>query len=290
MCGVCERIQKTLKGNNKYFVKELQTGYVVLGDYQRFKGYTLFLCKTHATELHQLEQPFRDLFLHEMSLAAEAAFRAFQPEKMNYELLGQGDNIHMHWHFFPRRKGDTPVPGPVWKLPKEEMYADKYLPSDSELQEMKQKLNEMHVGRLIHILSHTMKRHNPAEVMENDDLTTMQKHVLKFILLETMHRDLYQKDIEEEFQIRKPTVTGILKLMEKNGYIYRESAKQDARLKQIIPTEKAEKIRPAILKSIEEGEAKMLRGIPKEDVELCKQVLWQMYENRKKSCDSRNDF
>ena len=122
MCGVCERIQKTLKGNNKYFVKELQTGYVVLGDYQRFKGYTLFLCKTHATELHQLEQPF-------------------QPEKMNYELLGQGDNIHMHWHFFPRRKGDTPVPGPVWKLPKEEMYADKYLPSDSELQEMKQKLN-----------------------------------------------------------------------------------------------------------------------------------------------------
>ena len=128
-------------------------------------------------------------------------------------------------------------------------------------EEMKQKLNEMHVGRLIHILSHTMKRHNPAEVMENDDLTTMQKHVLKFILLETMHRDLYQKDIEEEFQIRKPTVTGILKLMEKNGYIYRESAKQDARLKQIIPTEKAEKIRPAILKSIEEGEAKMLRGI-----------------------------
>ena len=119
MCGVCDRIQKTLKGNNKYFVKELQTGYVVLGDYQRFKGYTLFLCKIHATELHQLEQPFRDLFLHEMSLAAEAAFRAFQPEKMNYELLGQGDNIHMHWHFFPRRKGDTPVPGPVWKLPKE---------------------------------------------------------------------------------------------------------------------------------------------------------------------------
>ncbi len=43
-------------------------------------------------------------------------------------------------------------------------------------------------------------------------------------------------------------MTGILKLMEKNGYIYRESAKQDARLKQIIPTEKAEKIRPRFLR------------------------------------------
>lgn len=143
----------------------------------------------------------------------------------------------------------------------------------------------MHVGRLIHILSHSMRRHNPTEVMENDDLTTMQKHVLKFILLETMHRDLYQKDIEEEFQVRKPTVTGILKLMEKNGYIYRESARQDARLKRIVPTEKAENIRPAILQDIEKNEATMVEGIPKEDVELCKQVLWQMYENRKKLCD-----
>ena len=62
---------------------------------------------------------------------------------------------------------------------------------------MKQRLKDMHVGRLIHILSHSMRRHNPTEVMENDDLTTMQKHVLKFILLETMHRDLYQKDVED---------------------------------------------------------------------------------------------
>lgn len=155
---------------------------------------------------------------------------------------------------------------------------------------MKQRLKDMHVGRLIHILSHSMRRHNPTEVMENDDLTTMQKHVLKFILLETMHRDLYQKDIEEEFQVRKPTVTGILKLMEKNGYIYRESARQDARLKRIVPTEKAENIRPAILKDIEKNEAAMIAGIPKEDVELCKQVLWQMYENRKNNYKIREDI
>ena len=116
----------------------------------------------------------------------------------------------------------------------------------------------------------------------------MQKHVLKFILLETIHRDLYQKDIEEEFQIRKPTVTGILQLMEKNGYIYRECAKQDARLKRILPTEKAESLRQPILHSIVEDEAAMIRGIPKEDVELCKQVLWQMCANRKKMCNKKD--
>ena len=66
----------------------------------------------------------------------------------------------------------------------------------------------------------------------------MQMHVLRYILMSTLHRDVYQKDIEEEFQIRKSTATGILKLMEKHGFIRRESAQQDARLKRIVPTKK----------------------------------------------------
>lgn len=43
----------------------------------------------------------------------------------------------MHWHLFPRHSGDTPMPGPVWKLSKEEMYSEKYIPSDEELEKMK---------------------------------------------------------------------------------------------------------------------------------------------------------
>lgn len=152
-------------------------------------------------------------------------------------------------------------------------------------EETKQMVSDMHVGRLLHILSHSMRRHNPTRAMEDAGLTNIQKHVLKFILLETMHRELYQKDIEEEFQIRKSTATGILKLMEKNGYIYRESSREDARLKRIVPTEKALSLRQAILQSIKEDEISMLRGISHEEVELCKQVLWQMYVNRKEYCD-----
>lgn len=47
-------------GQNPYFVKELQTGYVVIGDNQHFYGYTLFLYKDHdKTELFQLEKAKR---------------------------------------------------------------------------------------------------------------------------------------------------------------------------------------------------------------------------------------
>ena len=90
-CMICERIDWIKNGKNPYFVKELSTGYVVIGDHQRIKGYSLFLCKEHAAELHFLEPAFRDQFLHEMAVVAEAVYNAFHPDKLNYELLGRGN-------------------------------------------------------------------------------------------------------------------------------------------------------------------------------------------------------
>ena len=130
-CGVCERIELTRRGENPFLVEELETGYVVLGDFQRFDGYTLLLCKRHARELHELDTDFRRLFLEEMALTAEAVYRAFQPDKLNYELLGNGDT-HLHWHLIPRYAGDTPAPGPIWQLPASELYAERFRPTDQE--------------------------------------------------------------------------------------------------------------------------------------------------------------
>lgn len=140
-CMVCERIKLIQNDENPFFVRELKTGYVVLGDIQRFKGYTLFLCKEHATELHFLQKDFRQDFLEEMSLVAEAVYHAFGPDKLNYELLGAGNGVHMHWHIFPRRTGDTPAPGPVWRLDKTELNSAVYKPSEEELNNLKTLLN-----------------------------------------------------------------------------------------------------------------------------------------------------
>lgn len=135
-------------GTNPYFVKELETGYVVIGDNQHFKGYTLFLCKEHKTELFQLNHSTKMRFLEEMSLVAEAAAKAFNADKMNYELLGNGDS-HLHWHLFPRVDGDLESfgnngKGPVWWYPREKMYHDNTRPSEEELNEMRSRLlNEL---------------------------------------------------------------------------------------------------------------------------------------------------
>ena len=129
---------------NPYFVNELETGYVVIGDNQHFKGYTIFLCIEHKTELFQLDYSVKMKFLEEMSIVAEAVSKAFGAEKMNYELLGNGDT-HLHWHLFPRRNGDIENygnngKGPVWWYPTEKMYSDENRPSDKELKKLKESL------------------------------------------------------------------------------------------------------------------------------------------------------
>ena len=138
------------RATNPYFVKELETGYVVLGDHQHFKGYTLFLCKEHETELHFLKHSFKMKYLEEMTLVAEAVYQAFKPEKLNYELLGNGI-AHLHWHIFPRVADDAPIKGPVWWLPKEEMWHDDKRPTESELAEMiallKTELDKLNTSR-----------------------------------------------------------------------------------------------------------------------------------------------
>ena len=144
MCFICERIGMIKDGSNPYFVKELETGYVVIGDHQHFRGYTLFLCKEHKTELFQLDRPKKMTFLEEMSLVAEAVAKAFGADKMNYELLGNGDT-HLHWHLFPRISGDLESygnngKGPVWWYPMERMYSPDNRPAESELEIMKAKL------------------------------------------------------------------------------------------------------------------------------------------------------
>ena len=48
---------------------------------------------------------------------------------------------------------------------------------------------------------------------------------------------VFQRDIERDFSITRSTVTNILQLMERKGYIERRSVPQDARLKQLVLTE-----------------------------------------------------
>lgn len=136
-------------------------------------------------------------------------------------------------------------------------------------------------GKWISRVSHQLKRQMSYEedAEEERELTNMQKHILHFILLEGLNRDLFQRDLEKEFKVRRSTATGALQLLEKKGYLYREPVKEDARLKRIVPTEKALQLRSKLLKNIRRREAQIREGIPADDMEVFIRVLKQISEN-----------
>ena len=101
-------------------ITELEHSFVVLNRDQFFPGYTFLFTKQHVTELFHLDRTMRAGLMEEVSGVAEALFSVFQPDKINYELLG---NMvpHIHWHLVPRHSGELLWPRPIWSEPHNEL-------------------------------------------------------------------------------------------------------------------------------------------------------------------------
>ena len=92
--------------------------YVLLNRDQFFPGYTFVFTKEHVTELFHLDKTVRTAVMEEVTAVAAVLADLFQPDKINYELLG---NMvpHMHWHLVPRFRTDPLWPRPIWSEPHE---------------------------------------------------------------------------------------------------------------------------------------------------------------------------
>lgn len=76
--------------------------------------------------------------------------------------------------------------------------------------------------------------------MSENGLTSIQTRILGHLRqAQNENRDVFQRDIEEVFRIKRSSVTSVLQTLEKNGFIIRESIPEDARLKKLILTDKA---------------------------------------------------
>lgn len=79
-------------------------------------------------------------------------------------------------------------------------------------------------------------------------------------------KDVFQRDLEERFSIRRSTASSILKLMEKKGLIRREPVEYDARLKRLKLTEKSYGIHSMISDDIAAIEKKLTNGLTEEEL------------------------
>ena len=100
-------------------------------------------------------------------------------------------------------------------------------------------------------------------------------------LAENRHKDIFQKDIEKEFSVRRSTVSKVVGLMEQKGFIEREPVTYDARLKKLVLTEKAWKLHEIASGDAKYVEERLLQGISKEEIETLHKLLKKLYNNLK---------
>ncbi|HJJ83176.1 MAG TPA: MarR family transcriptional regulator, partial [Methanocorpusculum sp.] len=101
-------------------------------------------------------------------------------------------------------------------------------------------------------------------IKNQQDITPVQGMILGFIVEE--ESDIFQKDIEQTFTLRRSTVSGVLSSMEEAGLIIRERGESDARLRKITATEKGKKQHSLIKSELSAIEYQITAGLSDEEI------------------------
>ena len=126
---------------------------------------------------------------------------------------------------------------------------------------------EIHIGQKVVCLAKQVDRAIGKETSQYG-ISSIQGKVIGYLFCETKKKkkEIYQKDIEEYFGIRRSSVSSVLDKLEKSSFITRKSCEKDARLKRIELTEEGIKMRNHIYGSITKIEDKLHNSLS--DAEL----------------------
>lgn len=141
----------------------------------------------------------------------------------------------------------------------------------------------------LHRSSRLVKRYmdNDASKMYVEKMTGTHGWAIGFFF-HNRDKDIFQKDFEQEFNIRRSTASNILSLIEKNGLIKRESVPYDARLKKITLTQKALDVQSVVDDAFERLEDKLRKDISEEDLQVFFRVIDKINSNLERN-DADND-
>lgn len=136
----------------------------------------------------------------------------------------------------------------------------------------------METGKIINRISNRLQRFLP-DTQNKLGIGQAQANILRFLLLETAKRSIYQVDIEKEFGLRPPTVTETLKTLEKKDLIRRIPDENDGRKKKIIITEKTLSMDDGVKWQVEKSEEVLLQDITEAEQQQFMKIAEKMLKN-----------
>ena len=134
----------------------------------------------------------------------------------------------------------------------------------------------VHYGRLLRIL-HWCTDQSMTNALEAMELTSAQGRIMGFLA----HRKEppCPKDIEEEFQLTHPTVSGLLTRLERKDFIEILPDEHDRRCKRIHVLPKGRECQETMYQVIRSNEERLLEGFTEEEQALFADFLKRSITN-----------
>lgn len=101
-CGYCMRGE--LLDKFGIFICELQVSTLILFKEQSKPGRCIVAYKDHVSEIVDISEEERNLFMADVAHAARAIHATFHPDKLNYGAYGD-TGCHLHMHLCPKYEG-----------------------------------------------------------------------------------------------------------------------------------------------------------------------------------------
>ena len=127
--------------------------------------------------------------------------------------------------------------------------------------------------RILHWCTHQSMDH----ALEKMDLTAAQGHIMAF--LAHAEQPPCPRDIETEFKLSHPTVSGLLSRLEQKGFVELRTDPDDRRCKRIYVLEKGIQCHALMHKTIQENERRMVEGFTPEEQALFADLLLRAIRN-----------
>ena len=127
----------------------------------------------------------------------------------------------------------------------------------------------------LHNLSHLLKRRmeHSLTCSHIDDTVSRNNGWILGYLAHHPDQNVFQKDIENAFCVRRSTVSKVIRLMETKGLIRRESVPNDARLKKLVLTPDGMELHKAIEQQIIDTENLLRQSITDEELEIFSRIM-----------------
>ncbi len=129
-----------------------------------------------------------------------------------------------------------------------------------------------HYGAYIQRIAKNIK-YLADENLSKHNITLEQVKIIQFLNGSYEDSGASQKDIEQNFAIRRSSVTSILQNMEKSGVVLRMGDDSDARIKRVLLTDKGKDLSGELKDFICNLESVIVNGMTREEKALFNQLL-----------------